>query len=104
PQVTHCASELKEGQYIAREIRRILGGLDLNEYTYDHSRYSFSDIAVVYRSHEVGTKIDSCLRKDNLPTFRFGENSFKEQPEIKHTLSILVLSIPKPYLLSYSMR
>jgi len=86
PRVVHCASERKEGQFIAREIRRLMGGLDLNEYTYEESKLRFSDIAVLYRSHEVGATLEPCLRKDSIPTFRAQETPFSEQTDITHVL------------------
>jgi len=86
PRVVHCGGERKEGQFIARDIRRLMGGLDLNEYTYEERKLRFSDIAVLYRSHEIGATLEPCLRKDNIPTFRSQEMPFSEQTEIKHVL------------------
>lgn len=66
-------SELSEGIFIAREINRLIGGIDmLDTETADNRQdsqtmRSFSDIAVLYRTHRQAEMLETCLKKRAFP-------------------------------------
>ena len=64
-----------EALFIAKEINRLVGGMDMLEAGMGGSRrpvrpmdaVGFSDIAVLYRTHRQAELIEQCLRKESIP-------------------------------------
>lgn len=70
----------QEGVLIAREIRRMTGGLDMLEAAaVENARAcvrAFSDIAVLCRTRRQLELIETCLRHDSIPCVVLGRGSF----------------------------
>lgn len=75
-------SDLSEGIYIAKEINRMVGGIDMLDSDAGFSRSedapprSFSDIAVLYRTHRQADIIEKCLRREGIPCIISGRDDF----------------------------
>ena len=84
---------LSEGIFIAKEINRMVGGLDMldSENRFLQSRETlscgFSDIAVLYRTHRQAGVIESCLKKENIPYVVVGREDFLTVPVVRGTIS-----------------
>lgn len=59
----------KEARFIAAEIEKKVGGFNLlsGGPAYDEGDYAFSDVAVLYRTHQVGRELVSHFKKANIP-------------------------------------
>ena len=66
-------SELSEGIYVAKQINRMVGGIDMLDAQSYISRadaaepLEFSDIAVLYRTHRQAEILEKCLQKESIP-------------------------------------
>jgi uncharacterized protein (TIGR00375 family) len=73
----------EQGQYIwiAKEIARLTGGVDMLEAGgSERARYAFSEIAVLCRTHRQLEQAERCLRHDSIPCAVLGRGDFLEQP------------------------
>ena len=71
----------ERGQYIwiAKEIARLTGGIDMLEARQgERARCAFSDIAVLCRTHRQLETVESCLRHDGIPCAVSGRGAFLE--------------------------
>ncbi|MCI8351351.1 MAG: UvrD-helicase domain-containing protein [Oscillospiraceae bacterium] len=83
-----CRAESDRAQaaWIAAEIRRMTGGSDMLESDrhLERATYrSFSDIAVLCRTHRQAQSIEQALRKDSIPCLRLGREDFLESDEVR---------------------
>ena len=66
-------SDMSEAIYIAKQINQLVGGIDmLDAYGFARPKEecrprSFSEIAVLYRTHRQGRLIEKCLRQEGIP-------------------------------------
>ncbi|MBR0218343.1 MAG: UvrD-helicase domain-containing protein [Clostridia bacterium] len=73
----------EQGQYIwiAKEIARLTGGVDMLEASGgERARYAFSEITVLCRTHRQLEQAERCLRHDSIPCAVSGRGDFLEQP------------------------
>ncbi len=82
-----CDSELSEGIFIAKEIARMTGGLDMLGRGREEKFRAFGDIAVLARTHRQIAAVERCLRHDDIPCLVSGALDFLEAPEVSGTLS-----------------
>lgn len=83
-------SELSEAIFVAKEINRIVGGIDMldaqaagkNEAVPPRS---FSDIAVLYRTHRQARLLEKCLRKESIPYIVCGREDFLSDEKVRGT-------------------
>ena len=69
----------EQGQYIwiAKEIARLTGGVDMLEAkTGERAQYAFSEIAVLCRTHRQLEQAEKCLRHDSIPCAVSGRGDF----------------------------
>ncbi len=88
--VVKAADEFGEGIFIAKEISRITGGVDMLEaqsIRRETEVMSFSDIAVLCRTHRQLELIEKCLRHDDIPCVISGRDSFLESDDVRGVLS-----------------
>lgn len=88
--VVRTADELGEGIYIAKEIGRMAGGVDMLEaQSMHHEREaaSFSDIAVLCRTHRQLELIEKCLRHDDIPCVISGREDYLSSDDVRGVLS-----------------
>lgn len=84
-------SPLSEGILIAKEIAAMAGGigmLDAQEYACSpRGNRSFSDIAVLCRTHRQLGKIEYCLRHDSIPCVISGRGDELDDPSVQGALA-----------------
>lgn len=91
--IAEAASELSEGIFVAKEINRQTGGLDMLEvqkgYEAETQRRqrSFSDIAVLCRTHRQFRILEKCLAKEGIPYVTVGREDFLLDPAVRGTIS-----------------
>ena len=80
---------LSEGIFIAKEINRMVGGLDMLDaenrllQKRDTVSCGFSDIAVLYRTHHQASLIEKCLKKENIPYVTVGRDDYLADPAVR---------------------
>ncbi len=88
-------SPLSEGIYVAKEIGRLVGGIDmLAAHDYAHRSeekpvYGFSDIAILYRTHRQAELLENCLRKEGIPHVVMGRDDFLNDLAVRRALCFL---------------
>ena len=88
--LVQTADDFSEGIFIAKEITRITGGVDMleaQELGYDREPRAFSDIAVLCRTHRQLELIEKCLRHDDIPCIVSGREDFLEEGEVRGFLA-----------------
>lgn len=86
----YTADDFAEGVFIAKEIGRMTGGVDMLEaQNADHGRdiRAFSDIAVLCRTHRQLELVESCLRHDDIPCVVVGREDFLDADEVRGVLA-----------------
>ena len=72
-------TELSEGIFVAKEINRMTGGMDMldaQRYGAVQAERSFSDIAVLCRTHRGARLVEQCLRQESVPYVAVGRDDF----------------------------
>lgn len=88
--VVKASDELSEGIFIAKEIGRMAGGVDMLEAQsmhYESEAASFSDIAVLCRTHRQLELIEKCLRHDDIPCVISGREDYLSSDDVRGVLS-----------------
>lgn len=83
-------SDFSEGIFIAKEIGRMTGGIDMLESQNAAERAvyrSFSEIAVLCRTHRQADLIEKCLIHDGIPCIVTGRGDYLEEDEVRGTLA-----------------
>ena len=84
----------EQGQYIwiAKEIARLTGGVDMLEAkTGERAQYAFSEIAVLCRTHRQLEQAERCLRHDSIPCVVSGRGDFLTQDKNQALLSFFTI-------------
>lgn len=85
-----AGSDFSEAIFIAKEIGRMAGGVDMVESDASPSGRtvfrSFSDIAVLCRTHRQAELIEKCLRHDSIPCVVAGREDFLSSDEARGAL------------------
>ena len=85
-------NDLSEGIFVAKEINRIVGGIDMldahsyMEKTDGRAQRSFSDIAVLYRTHRQARLIEKCLQKESIPYVVTGRDELLADEVVRGTV------------------
>lgn len=90
--LVQTADDFAEGVFIAKEIGRMTGGVDMLEaQSLEHGRRirAFSDIAVLCRTHRQLALIEKCLRHDDIPCVISGREDFLDADEVRGLLAFL---------------
>lgn len=89
--VVTAQSGWSEAVFIAKEINRLTGGMDMmdaqNYAAKTEQPRSFGEIAVLYRTHHQARAIEKCLRQESVPCIVTGQDSFLEDDKVKGTTS-----------------
>lgn len=88
--LVQTADDFSEGIWIAKEISRMTGGVDMLEaQSLGHTQHmrSFSDIAVLCRTHRQLELIEKCLRHDDIPCIISGREDFLNTDDVRGILS-----------------
>ncbi len=84
-----AADPLSEGVFVAKEIARMTGGVDMLDAHRAPAREqarAFSDIAVLCRTHRQAALIERCLRHDDIPAVIVGREDFLQDPAVRGLL------------------
>ena len=71
---------------MAKEINRMVGGMDMLDdasvlsWREAETSWSFSDIAILYRTHRQAQMLEKCLQKEGIPYIVTGREDFLEDP------------------------
>lgn len=90
--VVIAQSGMSEGIFAAKEINRLIGGIDMldaqGRFGNEEGRRvkSFSDIAVLYRTNRQAELLETCLRKEGIPYVVAGREDFLMDQEVRGTL------------------
>lgn len=90
--LVQAADDFAEGVFIAKEIGRMTGGVDmLDAQTLGHERplRAFSDIAVLCRTRRQLELIEGCLRHDDIPCLVSGREDFWDADEVRGLMAFL---------------
>lgn len=87
-------SPLSEGIFIAKEINRMVGGVDMldaQSYLAEQNRVvrGFSDIAVLYRTHRQADILETCLKKEGIPYVVTGRDDFLTNRSVRGMIAFL---------------
>ena len=88
--LVQAADELSQGIFIAKEIGRMTGGVDMLEAQrlgHDRTVRAFSDIAVLCRTHRQLERIERCLRHDDIPCLVSGREDFWDDRQVRGMLA-----------------
>ena len=86
-------SDLSEAIYIAKEINRIVGGIDMLDAQSVLTRAEpsvprdFSDIAILYRTHRQADILEKCLRKEGIPYLVTGRENSLADKKVRASIS-----------------
>jgi len=85
-------SDLSEGIFIAKEIDRMVGGIDMLgahstvQNTPEQTR-GFSDIALLYRTNHQAELLEQCLQKEGIPYLIAGRDEFLSDGEVRKAVA-----------------
>ncbi len=85
--------EMGEAIFAAKEINRLVGGIDMLDAQEEFSRRedqkprSFGDIGILYRTHRQAELLETCLRREGIPYVVAGREEFLEEPEVRGSLA-----------------
>ncbi len=60
-------NEEEEANFIAKEIKKLVGGLDFHSSGGEEEYFSFKDIAIIFRVHAIASKIKKVLKEQGIP-------------------------------------
>ena len=81
-----CGSELAEGIFVAKEIGKMTGGLDMLAKGREEKQRAFGEIAVLARTNRQLDGIRRCLRQEGIPCAE-ARADFLESPAVSGTLA-----------------
>ena len=90
--VIEASSEMAEAVFVAKEINRQIGGIDMldTEKSFEREserrQRSFGDIGVLYRTHRQARILETCLQREGIPYMISGREDFLLEPEVKGTI------------------
>ena len=90
--LVQAESSFAEGVFVAKEISRMTGGVDMLEAQAlgaERGSRSFSDIAVLCRTHRQLEQLESCLHHDGIPCLVSGWDAVLEADEVRGALAFL---------------
>ena len=91
--IVTAASELAEGIYLAKQIGRMSGGIDMlgaDAYAFGEegeTLRSFSDIAILYRTHRQAAILETCLKKEGIPYTVTGREAYLNDDRVQGILA-----------------
>ena len=91
--VVEAASDFSEGIFVAKEINRQTGGLDMLDVQsgfqaeIERRQRSFSDIAVLCRTHRQFRILEKCLSQEGIPYMTVGRGDFLLDSAVRGTVS-----------------
>ena len=95
--------ELSQAIFVAKEISRMVGGMDMlesqNAGADATTSRTFSDIAILYRTHRQADRLEKCLARDGIPYLVAGREDFLDDPYLRGTVGFFrFLENPRDFL------
>ena len=90
--LVRAADDFGEGVFLAKEIGRMTGGIDMVEAQklgHERELRAFSDIAVLCRTRRQLELVEKCLRHDDIPCVVSGREDFLEDDGVRGALAFL---------------
>ena len=89
--VVTAADERREAIFVAKEINRLVGGIDMLDVQGEKNREGmgirgFSDIAVIYRTHRQASLLEYCFKQEGIPYVLAGREDFLLEEMVRGTL------------------
>lgn len=89
--LVEAPDERSEAIFVAKEINRLIGGIDMRDVEENEGRQgkrvrSFSDIAVLYRTHRQARLLEYCLRQEGIPYVIAGREDFLLDKRVRGAL------------------
>lgn len=89
--IVAAPGEKSEAIFIVKEINRLIGGIDMLDVEENESRQggetrSFSDLAILYRTHRQARFLEECLRQEGIPYVVAGREDFLLEPKVRGAL------------------
>ncbi len=89
--LVEAESPFSEAIFIAKEINRLVGGVDMLDAHTAKKRDSkvrgLSDIAILYRTHRQAEVIEHCLIQEGIPYTVAGQEDFLSDPQVRGAVS-----------------
>ena len=110
--VVSADASIGEALFVVREIRRLVGGTDmLNAHTPGKQKAascakSFSELAILYRTHRQADILEQCLQKEGIPYTVAGRDDFLQDRQVRGVLAFFrfLLEPGRAYLLGESLQ
>lgn len=103
--VLTAADEFSQAVFIAKEINRMMGGVDmLDAQSIEENRAAgFSDFAVLYRTHRQAEVLEKCLGIESIPYIVKGRDQLLADPAVRGTICFFrALLNPGDFLSSHT--
>ncbi|MCI8659033.1 MAG: UvrD-helicase domain-containing protein [Lachnospiraceae bacterium] len=90
--MVQAAKEREEAIFIAKEINRLIGGIDMLDAQNrgfcqeENLPRSFADIAILYRTHRQTELLELCLKREGIPYVVTGREDFLEEDIVRGSL------------------
>ena len=76
-----------EALFVAKEINRLVGGMEMLDSAASKRLRGFSDIAVLYRTNRQAQQLEQCLAQEGIPYTVTGRDEFLAAPEVRSVLA-----------------
>ncbi|MBO5198509.1 MAG: UvrD-helicase domain-containing protein [Lachnospiraceae bacterium] len=87
--VVTAGSETAEAIFAAKEITRLIGGIDMldaQEREPGSRETGFGDIAILYRTNRQASVLETCLQKEGIPYVVAGKDDFLTEEKVRGTI------------------
>ena len=88
--LVEAGDDFAEAVFVAKEIGRMTGGVDMLEAQrlgHEGENRSFSEIAVLCRTHRQLELVEKCLRHDDIPCLISGREDFLDDSDVRGVLA-----------------
>ncbi len=82
-------SPADEAAFVSREIRRLVGGLDMLSSSLEGEQFAFGQVAVLGRTHAVVDTVARALEEDGVPVERASDRPLWETPWVQAVMEAL---------------
>jgi len=82
-----AAGDFGEALAIAKAINRMVGGMDMSQTSDRETARSFSDIAILYRTHRQAEMLEKCLAEEGIPYRVTGRSEELGEDAVRETVA-----------------
>lgn len=84
--LVRCESEFAQAVFIAKQISRMVGGIDMATAQNTATGRGFGDFAVLYRTHRQSQILEKCLSVEGIPYIVSGRDKLLGSPDVRAAL------------------